>query len=248
MSLDEASLSDDRAPRYKRVLVKLSGESMGPAGGGISGAEIQAMARLALEIRDLGVEVALLVGGGNFFRGRDLSGSGIVRRTTRDAIGMLATVMNALALQDAIESEGGRARAMVSTEMSRVAEPFVARNAVRYLADGIITVFGGGTGNPFFTTDTAAALRACEIGAGLLVKATRVDGVYADDPEKNPSAERFEELRYRDVLERGLRVMDATAITMCMEHRLPIVVLDVKKPDALVRAICGETEGTIIKR
>lgn len=246
--IDGAPRDDGRTPRFKRVLVKLSGESLcGEGEHGFALTELQRVARLALELRDMGIEVALLVGGGNLFRGRDLASRGVVQRTTADSIGMLATVMNALAVRDAIESEGGRARTMTAVQMQRVAEPFVQRNAVRYLSDGIITVFGGGTGNPFFTTDTAAALRASEIGAGLLVKATKVDGVYSDDPVKNPAAEKYDRLTYDEVLTRNLQVMDLTAITMCREHRLPVVVLDVKKKDALVRAVCGEPEGTLIR-
>jgi uridylate kinase len=230
------------------VLVKLSGESLCRRDEhGIDLVALQEMARLALDVQDLGVEIALLAGGGNFFRGRALSSRGVVRRTTGDSIGMLATVMNALALQDAIESEGGRARAMTSIEMPRVAESFTARAAVRFLNQGMVVIFGGGTGNPFFTTDTAAALRAAEIGAGLLVKATKVDGVYSDDPVKNPEAERYSRLSYLEVLEKGLGVMDATAITLCMEQRLPIAVLDARKPGALARAIRGEDEGTLIR-
>ena len=248
MNFDEAPASGGLTPRYKRVLVKLSGEALGREGeGGIDVRELQSMARLALSIRDLGGEVALLVGGGNLFRGRSLSNVGVVKRTTGDSIGMLATVMNALALQDAIEAEGGRARTMTAIEMHRVAEPFVQRTAVRYLSEGIITVFGGGTGNPFFTTDTAAALRAIEIGAGLLVKATKVDGVYSADPVANPDAERYDRLSYMEVVERRLGVMDATAVTLCMEHRLPLVVLDAKKQGALERAVCGQEEGTLIR-
>ncbi len=248
MSYGEAEEPGDLTPRYKRILVKLSGESLGSEGEtGIDLKALQGMARLAIEVQALGVELALLVGGGNLFRGRDLSSRGVVRRTTGDSIGMLATMMNALALRDAIEAEGGRARAMSAVEMTRVAEAFSAQQAVRYLATGVITVFGGGTGNPFFTTDTAAALRAIEIGAGLLVKATKVDGVYSDDPNTNPDAERYESLRYMEVVERRLGVMDTTAVTLCMEHRLPMVVLNVRKPGALVRAICGQDEGTRIR-
>jgi len=248
MSLEEAPEPGGRTPRTKRVLVKLSGEAFGDDGGpGIGVRRLQRIARVLLELRESGTEIAVVVGGGNLFRGRDLASAGVLRRTTGDSIGMLATVMNSLALQDAIESEGGRARAMTAVEMPRVAEPFLARNAVRYLREGMIVVFGGGTGNPFFTTDTAAALRAIEIGGELFVKATKVDGVYSDDPEKNPHAERIPRLRYSEILEKGLGVMDATAVTLCREHRLPIVVLDMTKEGALARAVRGEEEGTIIK-
>jgi len=238
---------DPAEPRFRRVLVKLTGESLCGAGGfGVDSEELRRVASIAVSARRLDVQLGLVVGAGNLVRGGRLAREGVVRRTTADSMGMLATVVNALALRDAIESLGVGATVLGALEMPRIADPFVPGVAVRALEEGRIVLFAGGTGNPFFTTDTAAALRAVEIEAELLVKATKVDGVYDEDPVQNPKARRFERLEYMDLIRGRLAVMDATAVTLCMENRLPVVVLDLKREGSLVRAICGKREGTWI--
>ena len=231
--------------KYKRVLLKLSGEFLTRNGFGIEPEATQALAREIKAAYDTGVQLAIVIGAGNLWRGAR-QGVGL-DRATADYIGMLATIMNALALQDALESLGVPTRVQTALTITQVAEPYIRRRALRHLEKERIVIFGGGTGNPFFSTDTAAALRALEVGAEVVLMAkNKVDGVYSDDPRKNPEAVRFDELTYLEVLNRGLQVMDTTAITLCMEAGLPIVVFDIFKPGALVGIIQGEKVGTLI--
>ena len=232
--------------KYKRVLLKLSGESL--AGEGKYGIEPSIVDGLTGEIKDVqatGCEVAVVVGGGNIFRGLKASEIGM-ERSTADYMGMLATVLNSLALQDSLESKGVDTRVLSALDIREVAEPYIRRRADRHLEKGRVVIFAAGTGNPYFTTDTAASLRAMEIGASLLMKATRVDGVYSADPEKDPSAKRYTFLTYKQVLNDGLKVMDATAISLCMENKLPIVVFDGTKPGNIAKAVAGEEIGTLV--
>ncbi|MBI3991472.1 MAG: UMP kinase [Candidatus Omnitrophica bacterium] len=234
-------------PRYKRVVVKLSGESLqGSAGHGIDPKVVNSIAEQVKEIRLLGVEIGVVIGGGNIFRGEAASRNGI-DRSTADYMGMLATVINGMALQDALEKRGVWTRLMTAIEMQELAEPYIRRRAIRHLEKERVVIFAGGTGNPYFTTDTAAALRAIEIGAEIILKATRVDGVYSQDPEKDPKAKKFASLKYIDVLKRGLKVMDATAISLCMDNNLPIVVFNLNKPGNIKRVIFGDKIGTLVK-
>nr|HID12842.1 UMP kinase [Anaerolineae bacterium] len=234
--------------KYKRVLLKLGGEALaGPSGFGISPHMAEEVAAKVLAVRNLEVEVAIVLGAGNIWRGRDGLVHGM-ERATADHMGMLATVMNALALADALERLGIITRVQTAIEMRAVAEPYIRRRAIRHLEKGRIVIIGGGTGNPYFTTDTAAALRAMEIDADLLIKATKVDGVYAEDPHENPDAERFDHLTYMQALELRVGVMDATAISLCMENDLPIIVLNLWQPHSLERAVLGEAIGTLISR
>ena len=230
----------------RRVLVKLSGEILaGEAGTGI---DARALGRVADELReghDEGVEIAVVIGGGNLIRGTAVVGEEL-DRTTADSMGMLATVINALALQDSLEHRGLTTRVLSAIEMRMLAEPYIRRRAVRHLEKGRIVILAAGTGHPYFTTDTAAVLRAIEIGAVLLLKATKVDGVFTEDPQLNPMAKRFDTLRYREAIDRRLDVMDQTAFTMGMEHRLPLVVFNVTVPGNLARALKGETVGTLV--
>jgi uridylate kinase len=231
--------------KYKRVLLKLSGEFLTRNGFGIEPEATQALAREIKAAYDTGVQLAIVIGAGNLWRA-PRQGVGM-DRATADYIGMLATIMNALALQDALESLGVPTRVQTALTITQVAEPYIRRRALRHLEKERIVIFGGGTGNPFFSTDTAAALRALEVGAEVVLMAkNKVDGVYSDDPRKNPEAVRFDELTYLEVLNRGLQVMDTTAITLCMEAGLPIVVFDIFKPGALVGIIQGEKVGTLI--
>ena len=231
--------------KYKRVLLKLSGEFLTRNGFGIEPEATQALAREIKAAYDTGVQLAIVIGAGNLWRGAR-QGVGM-DRATADYIGMLATIMNALALQDALESLGVPTRVQTALTITQVAEPYIRRRALRHLEKERIVIFGGGTGNPFFSTDTAAALRALEVGAEVVLMAkNKVDGVYSDDPRKNPEAVRFDELTYLEVLNRGLQVMDTTAITLCMEAGLPIVVFDIFKPGALVGIIQEEKVGTLI--
>ncbi len=235
-------------PHYRRVLLKLGGESLaGPSGFGIAPERVEQVARKVIEVRDLEVELAIVVGAGNLWRGRDGLRHGM-DRATADHMGMLATVMNALALADALGRLGVETRVQTAIEMRAVAEPYIRLRAIRHLEKGRVIILGGGTGNPYFTTDTAAALRAMEIDADLLIKATKVDGVYEEDPQQNPNARRFDRLSYLDALNMRIGVMDATAITLCMEHDLPIIVLDLWQPESLKRAVRGEKIGTLIAR
>jgi len=232
--------------KYHRILLKLSGEALaGPQGFGIDPRRAEDIAMRVGEVRKLGVDVAIVIGAGNVWRGR----VGIERgmeRATADYMGMLATVMNALALMDAMERIGLVTRVQSAVEMHAVAEPYIRRRAIRHLEKGRVVILGGGTGNPFFSTDTAAALRAMEIGAEVLIKATKVDGVYDSDPMTNPNAVRFERLTYMDSINRRLEVMDSTAISLCMDNHLPILVLNLWQPDVLRQAVFGEPVGTLV--
>ena len=238
--------ADDGTPRYKRILVKLSGEAlMGVSDYGIDPAFLKRLAAEIGAVRESGVEVALVMGGGNLFRGAGLARTGM-DRVTADQMGMLATVMNSLALQDALESIGLHVRVMSAIRINEVCEDYIRRRAVRHLEKGRVTIFAAGTGNPFFTTDTAASLRAIEIDAQLLLKATKVDGVYDADPTANPGARRYDRLRYDQVLDDRLNVMDATAIVLCRDHDLPMRVFNLNEANALVRAARGEDVGTLV--
>ena len=233
-------------PAYKRVLLKLSGEAlMGEQTYGIDPAVATRIARDVAEIQGMGVETAIVIGGGNIFRGVAASARGM-DRATADYMGMLATVINALALQDALEQQNVVTRVVTAIEMRSVAEPFIRRRAIRHLEKGRVVVFGGGTGNPYFSTDTAAALRAMEIKADVILKATKVDGIYDADPMVKTDATRFERISYQQVLEQGLKVMDATAISLCMDNRLPIVVFNLRTPGNITRAITGEPIGSLV--
>ncbi|MCB9743259.1 MAG: UMP kinase [Alphaproteobacteria bacterium] len=235
---------ETKAPVYKRILLKLSGEMLADGQGfGIAQTAIERFASEVEAVRATGVQVAVVIGGGNIFRGIAGSARGM-DRAHADYMGMLATVINALALQDALEQKGVNTRVQSAIPMERIAEPYIRRRAERHLEKGRVVIFAAGTGNPYFSTDTAAALRAAEIHADVILKATKVDGVYDADPALHPDAKRFDELRYIDVLQRGLRVMDSTAISLCMENRLPIVVFDFNTPGNVLRVVQGETLGT----
>jgi uridylate kinase len=236
------------AAKYRRVLLKLGGEALASPGSyGISPHMAEEVAAKVSAMRDLEIEVAIVLGAGNIWRGRDGLAHGM-DRATADHMGMLATVMNALALADALERIGITTRVQTAIEMRAFAEPYIRLRAIRHLEKGRIVIIGGGTGNPYFTTDTAAALRAMEIDADLLIKATKVDGVYSEDPHENPDAERFDRLTYMQTLEMRVGVMDATAISLCMENDLPILVLNLWQPHSLERAVKGEDIGTLISR
>ena len=235
-----------KLPRYSRVLLKLSGEVLGgEAGSGISPEAVQGMAEQICEVRELGVQIVVVIGGGNIFRGLAGSERGI-ERATGDYMGMLATIINSLALQDALEKLGAPTRVQSAIAMSQIAEPFIRRRAVRHLEKGRVVIFGGGTGNPYFSTDTAAALRANEIGAEVVLKATKVDGIYDSDPKKNPQAVRYEKITYIEALQRQLKVMDSTAFSLCMDNKMPIIVFDFFKPHNLKRVVMGEKVGTVV--
>jgi uridylate kinase len=234
-------------PYYKRVLLKLSGEALGGEQGyGIDPNTITAIAREVKQVVELGVQLSLVIGGGNIFRGLAASSKGM-DRASADYMGMLATMINSLALQDALEKVGVDTRVQSAIAMAEVAEPYIRRRAIRHLEKGRVVIFGAGTGNPYFTTDTAASLRAMEIGADVILKGTKVDGVYSADPNKDPSATKFDSLDYLEVLRKGLQVMDATAISLCMDNSLPIIVFDVTTEGNVVRVVCGERIGTIVK-
>ncbi|MEO8682452.1 MAG: UMP kinase [Vicinamibacterales bacterium] len=231
-------------PHYKRILLKLSGEAlMGDQNYGIDPAVATRIAQDVAEIQGLGVETGIVIGGGNIFRGLAASARGM-DRSTGDYMGMLATVINALALQDALEHCGVQTRVLTAIEMRAVAEPFIRRRAVRHLEKGRVVVFAAGTGNPYFTTDTAAALRAMEMKAEVILKGTKVDGVYTADPVTNPTATRYDRISYLQVLQERLQVMDATAISLCMDNKLPIIVFNLKTPGNIRRVVMGETVGT----
>jgi len=233
-------------PKYSRILLKLSGEALGGESGiGICPEAVQDMAQQILEVRDLGVQVVVVVGGGNIFRGLTGSERGI-ERATGDYMGMLATVINALALQDSLEKLGVPTRVQSAITMAQVAESFIRRRAVRHLEKGRVVIFGGGTGNPYFSTDTAAALRATEIGAEVILKATKVDGIYDSDPKKNPKAKRFDQITYLHALQKQLKVMDATAFSLCLDNKMPIIVFDFFKAHNLKRVVMGEKVGTLV--
>jgi uridylate kinase len=233
--------------RFKRVLLKLSGEAlMGDVGYGIDPKVLDSLAAQIDTVREGGVEIAVVVGGGNIFRGLAASAEGM-DRAQGDYIGMLATVMNSLAFQEALERRGVFTRVMSAIEMQAVAEPYIRRRAIRHLEKGRVVIFAAGTGNPYFTTDTTAALRALEIGAECIMKATKVDGIYDADPKKNPDAVKFDELTYIDVLNRGLQVMDSTAISLCMDNSLPILVFNMEVDGNIERALTGAHVGTIVR-
>jgi len=233
-------------PKYSRILLKLSGEALGGAGGtGIDAQSVQSMAEQIREVRELGVQMVIVIGGGNIFRGLAGSEKGI-ERATGDYMGMLATVINSLALQDALEKLGVATRVQTAITMTQIAEPFIRRRAVRHLEKGRVVIFGAGTGNPYFSTDTAAALRANEMGAEAILKATKVDGIYDSDPKKNPNAKRFERISYLEALQRQLAVMDSTAFSLCMDNKMPIIVFDLFKPHNLKQVVMGEAVGTLV--
>lgn len=239
--------SAKRKPAYKRILLKLSGESLqGVQGFGIHGETLQSIARELKEVHDLGVEIAVVVGGGNIFRGARQKGFEI-DRTTGDYMGMLATVINALSLQDVLEKVGVYTRVLSAIEMNQVCEPFIRRRAMRHLEKGRIIIFGAGTGNPYFSTDTAAALRAMEIKADVILKATRVEGIYDADPEKVAGAKLFDHITYRDVLHQNLKVMDSTAISLCMDNGMPIVVFNMNQYGNIKRVVLGERVGSTVR-
>lgn len=232
--------------KYKRILLKLSGEAlMGDQDFGIDSNVPQRLAEEIKPVCEAGVEVCIVIGGGNIFRGLSGAASGM-DRAQADNMGMLATVINALAVQDCFEQNDMICRVMSAIEMRQIAEPYIRRRAVRHLEKGRIVIFAAGTGNPYFTTDTAAALRACEIGSEVLMKATNVDGIYDSDPRTNPQAKRFSTISYREVLQRDLKVMDSTATTLCHENKMPIIVFDIKQPGVFMKAVCGENVGTTV--
>jgi len=231
---------------YNRILLKLSGEALaGPAGFGIDVSEAEAIASRIKEVHDMGVEVAVVIGAGNIWRGKQGLDRGM-DRATADYMGMLGTVMNAMTLMDALERSDVFTRVQSAIDMQAVAEPYIRRRAIRHLEKGRVVILSAGTGNPYFSTDTAAALRAMEIDANVVIKATKVDGVYDSDPKKNPDAKKFNQLSYIDVLNRRLEVMDSTAISLCMENNLPILVLNLWDPHALIQALKGEKVGTLV--
>ena len=232
--------------RYRRVLLKLSGEAlMGEQAFGISRETIERMVEDIAEVTRLGTELAIVIGGGNIFRGVALGASGM-ERATADYMGMMATIMNAMALQDAMQRVGLEARVQSALNVEQVVEPYIRPKALRYLEEGKVVIFAAGTGNPFFTTDTAAALRGSEVGAQIVLKATKVEGVYSADPNKVPSAERYTRISFDDALARNLQIMDATAFALCRDQHLPIRVFNITKPGALLRAVLGEDEGTLV--
>ncbi len=237
----------DNVSKYRRVVVKLSGEALAPpnGGNGIDPAQADFIARRLKAVHDLGAQTAVVIGGGNLWRGAVGTARGM-DQSTADHMGMIATVMNGLALQDALERLGVTTRVQTAIEMNKVAEPYIRLRAIRHLEKGRVVILTGGTGNPFFTTDTAAALRAAEINADLIIKATKVDGVYTADPKKDPTATRFDRLSYDEALERKLAIMDLTAFTLCMEQRMPIIVLDFWAEGTLDAAVRGERVGTLI--
>jgi uridylate kinase len=233
-------------PAFRRILLKLSGEAlMGAQGFGVCPVAVARIAEEVEEVRKLGVEVAIVIGGGNFIRGVVASESGI-DRVVADNMGMLATLINGLALQDALERRGCYTRVTTAIEIREIAEPFIRRRAIRHLEKGRVVIFAAGTGNPYFSTDTAAALRAMEIKAEVILKATKVDGVYDADPQQVPSAKMFSQINYLDVLSRGLKVMDTTAISMCMDNKLPIIVFNLNVPGNLKRVVLGEKVGSLV--
>ncbi len=232
--------------KYKRVLLKLSGEALqGKQNYGVDPHVVESIALQLKEVKGLGVELAIVIGGGNIFRGQEAEAMGM-DRSTADYMGMLATVINGMALQDALERKGVFTRVQTAIAMSAVAEPYIRRRAMRHLEKGRIVILAGGTGNPYFTTDTTAALRAIELNAEVILKATKVDGIYSADPKKVKNAKRFEKLRYIDVLKKRLKVMDATAISLCMDNNLPIIVFDLFKQGNIRRAVSGQTIGTLV--
>lgn len=233
--------------KYKRILLKLSGEAlMGDQEFGINNRRLTQYAQEIKSIVDEGIEVAIVIGGGNIFRGIQAE-KGIIDRVQGDYMGMLATVINGMALQSALESTGVKTRLLTAIKMEQIAEPFIKRRAVRHLEKNRVVIFGAGTGNPYFTTDTAASLRAIEIEAEVILKGTRVDGIYTADPEKDPTAKKYDSISFNEVYEKGLNVMDMTAFTLCNENKLPIIVFDMNKPGNLKKVMTGETVGTLVE-
>ncbi|MDO5101303.1 MAG: UMP kinase [Lautropia sp.] len=246
VSTPSAAGADTPKAAYRRVLLKLSGEAlMGNDSYGINRQTIEQMCRQVAEVSKLGVELAIVIGGGNIFRGVSVGAAGM-DRATADYMGMLATVMNALALQDALRQMGVEARVQSALNIEQIVEPYIRPKALRYLEEGKVVIFAAGTGNPFFTTDTAAALRGAEINAELILKATKVDGVYTADPVKDPSATRYSEITFDQAILRNLKVMDAAAFALCRDQRLPLKVFSIFKEGALTRVVCGEDEGTLV--
>jgi uridylate kinase len=233
--------------KYNRILLKLSGESFcQPGQSGIDGEALKSLAERIAEICKLGPQVAVVVGAGNILRGETFSKTSHIPRNTADYMGMLATIINACALQETLEKLGQPTRVLSAIEVAAICEPFIRRRALHHLECGRVTILAGGTGNPFFTTDTCAALRASELEVNLLIKATKVEGVYSDDPRKNPQATLFKELSYNDVLQQGLRIMDHAAVSLCQDNNIPIVVLNIFKKGNISKAICGQQVGTLI--
>ena len=234
-------------PKYRRIVLKLSGEALREPGSheAISPLIVTDIAKQILQVRDLGVEIAIVIGGGNIWRGLTASHRGI-DRTTADYMGMLATVINGMALQSALEQIGVVTRLQTAIDMANVAEPFILRKAIRHLELGRVVIFGAGTGNPFFSTDTTAALRASEIRAEVILKATKVDGIYDSDPKLNPNAVRYETVTYTEALGKRLKIMDSTAFSLCMDNRVPIIVFDMATPQNVKRVVCGEKVGTLV--
>lgn len=234
-------------PRFKRVLLKIGGESLAEKEGafGFDQGALNHLATDIVEAKNLGVDIAIVIGGGNILRGATMSGLGI-ERTTADYMGMLATVINGLALQSALEQAGAPTRILTALDIRQVAEPYVRRRAIRHLEKGRIVIFAAGTGNPYFTTDTAASLRAIEIEAEVIFKATKVDGVYSSDPMKNDDAVKYSELSYLEVLKKGLKVMDSTSVSLCMDNKLPMIIFNVRQQHSIKRAIMGEKIGTTV--
>ncbi len=238
----------EKTPKFNRVLLKISGEALaGPAGFGIDPETLGEIASQIVEVHTLGVQTAVVVGGGNIIRGGIFSSKGQIDRTSADQMGMMGTVINALALQSAIERLGPAVRVQSAIAVNQVCESFIKRRAVRHLEKGRVVVFAAGTGNPFFSTDTASALRALEVEANLLIKATNVDGIYDKDPRKNPDAIKYEKVGYGEVIQKRLAVMDQTAFTLCRENGLSIIVLDLNDPHAIAKAVMGETIGTLVE-
>jgi len=232
---------------FKRVLLKLSGESFSKAGQfGIDGTAVESIAERISEICKIGPQVAIVVGAGNFIRGESFSKVSHIPRNTADYMGMLATIINACALQETLEKLGQSTRVLSAIEVAAMCEPFIRRRALRHLENGRVAILAGGTGNPFFTTDTCAALRAAELDADLLIKATKVEGVYSDDPNKNPDAQLFQKLSYDEVLRKKLRIMDHAAVTLCRDNNIPIIVLNIFKEGNIIKAVCGQQVGTLI--
>lgn len=234
--------------KYRRIMLKVSGEALaGPKGTGV---HLETVDKICLQIKqvyDLGVQLGIVVGGGNFWRGITASQMGM-DRSTADYIGMMATIMNSIILQDTLEKVGVVTRVMTALEIKEVAEPYIRRRAIRHLEKGRVVIFGGGTGNPYFSTDTTAALRAAEMGCDAILKATKVDGIYDKDPVKSPEAVKFDKLSYLDVIQKGLKVMDSTAATMSMDNDIPIIVFDLSEPDIIKRVVLGEHVGTVVGR
>jgi len=234
------------APKYKRILLKLSGEAlMGDDAFGINRMTMERIVSEIAQVQEMGVEMGVVVGGGNIFRGVALGSAGM-DRATADYMGMLATIMNALALADVMRQKGLNARVQSAMNIEQVVEPYIRPKAIRYLEEGKLVIFAAGTGNPFFTTDTAAALRGTEIGAEMVLKATKVDGVYTDDPQKNPAATRYDKLSFDEAIIKNLKIMDATAFALCRDQKLPITVFSIFKPGAMKRVVMGEDEGTLV--